>query len=149
MSVEKKRTKTGRKEKVTVASVVEALRKSRGIARYAAQSLGVHRQTIANMAKKHPAVLAAMTEEREGLIDTAEAKLAEAISRGELGAITFYLKTQAKNRGYYERHSTEMVQLTPEMLDRFTSEQLERLVAGEPLSVVLATGAIAQAPKVR
>ena len=137
----------GRKEKLTVASVIEALRKSRGIARYAAQSLGVHRQTIANMSKRHPQIQAAMAEEREGLIDTAEAKLAEAISRGELPAIVFYLKTQAKGRGYYERHSAEMVQLTPEMLDKMTDEQLRSIAAGEPLSVALAKGAVVASAK--
>jgi hypothetical protein len=93
----------GRKESLSVEQVVAALRKARGIQRYAAQSLGCHRQTIANMARRHPEIQAVIQDEIEGLIDTAEGKLAEAITRGEFPAIAFFLKCRAKHRGYVER----------------------------------------------
>lgn len=94
---------SGRKEKFTVEQVVEALRKARGIQRFAAQALGCHRQTISAMAKRHPEIQTVLDEELEGLLDTAEGKLVEAIGRGEMSAITFFLKCRGKRRGYTER----------------------------------------------
>jgi hypothetical protein len=83
--------------------VAEALRGARGIQRYAAIKLGCHRQTVANMLKRHPELAQIVDQEREGLLDTAEGKLAEAIGRGEMTAILFFLKCQGKGRGYVER----------------------------------------------
>lgn len=95
--------KRGRPESFTPEQVIDALQKARGIHRYAARSLGCNRKTIANMAKRYPEIADVVYEEVEGLIDTAEAKLSEAIARGELPAIVFFLKTRAKHRGYVER----------------------------------------------
>ena len=42
-------------------------------------------------------------DEREGLKDFAEGKLMQQIDGGNITAIIFYLKTQAKDRGYIEK----------------------------------------------
>ena len=57
-----------------------------------------------------------------------------AISRGELTAIIFYLKTQGKRSGYIERHAVDLVQISPEVVDKMSDDQLRRLAAGEPLA---------------
>ena len=94
---------TGRPERLPVAKVAEALRAARGLQRFAAQKLGCHRHTVASMIRKYPELAQIVDEEREGVLDTAEAKLLEAIGRGEMTAILFYLKCQGKRRGYVER----------------------------------------------
>lgn len=127
-----KRTKgPGRPERFTPDEVIAALRKARGIMRYAASSLGCHRTTISGMAKRHAEVQAVLEEETEGLIDTAEGKLAEAIARGELGAIIFFLKTRGKRRGYIERGELTGADgkplLPPPDLTKLSDEELHDL----------------------
>ena len=121
----------GRPEAVTPERVIDALRKARGIQRYAAQALGVHRHTVANVAKRHPEVQEVIEDEIEGLIDTAEARLSEAITRGELGAIIFFLKTRAKHRGYIERGELTGLNgrpvVSPVDLTKLSTEELEAL----------------------
>ncbi len=46
---------------------------------------------------------AAVQDVKESLKDFAESKLQEAIGRGESWAVCFFLKCQAKDRGYVER----------------------------------------------
>jgi len=53
--------------------------------------------------KDYPSVAEAATEARERMIDFAESKLYQNIKAGDNTAIIFYLKTQAKHRGYIER----------------------------------------------
>ena len=44
----------------------------------------------------------------EAQIDLVESKLIEKIQNNDLGAIIFYLKTKAKNRGYTKKPAVEM-----------------------------------------
>lgn len=90
-----------------VAAVVHALEQSYGLLNAAAALLGCHRDTIANYADQFDAVKAALLGQRERLKDIAELALVRKINDGDLGAICFFLKTQAKDRGYIERYEQD------------------------------------------
>jgi len=92
-----------RPEQFTAAQVAQALTDAQGLARYAAQRLGCTEQTIYSYMKKYPTVKAARDAARESQIDYVESKLLEQIKDGNITAIIFYLKTQAKHRRYTER----------------------------------------------
>lgn len=68
-----------------------------------AARLGVNRGTIHRLKKEWPELQEAINEERDALKDHAEGKLAKLIDDENITAIIFYLKTQARERGYVER----------------------------------------------
>ena len=94
-------------ERYTVAQVISAIQGTFGIKTAAAKELHCTRQTIDNYIKRHPTVAQAYQEERERLVDLAESKFAQEISKGEWQAISFALRTLGKDRGYVERRQVE------------------------------------------
>lgn len=87
----------------TDKQIIDALQQTKGMVYVAAQRLGCSPDTIkARMAKSDKIRTVAETE-RGKMGDTAELKLIQAIQDGQPWAIQFYLKTQAKDRGYTER----------------------------------------------
>jgi len=80
-----------------------AVMEAQGLISVAARRLGVDRSAIYQAAKKHPEVKQAIEDARERTTDLAEGKLFQKINDGDNTAIIFYLKTQAKQRGYVER----------------------------------------------
>ena len=91
------------REKYTPEQVIAALQDAKGLVFLAAHKLGCGRQTIARYQKRYPAVREAVVTAKGGMCDLAESKLYDAIESGAPWAICFYLKTQAKDRGYVER----------------------------------------------
>ena len=87
----------------TDAQIIKALKDSRGMIAVAARQLGITRQTIYDRRKKSEAIRDALEEAREFTSDVAELKLFEAIQESEAWAVCFYLKCQAKDRGYVEK----------------------------------------------
>jgi predicted transcriptional regulator len=87
----------------TVEEVATALRESRGLVTHAAQRLGVSRHAVAKRIKAHPSLQEARAEAREAMTDLAEHALYTAMNNGESWAVLFYLKCQARERGYVER----------------------------------------------
>jgi len=102
-------------EKYKPEQVAKAITKANGMLSIAARFLGCDRKTVDNYVKKYEQIKQAQEEAREFLKDTAESKLVVAIKNREAWAICFYLKTQAKDRGYVER-SEQKVQLTSDTL---------------------------------
>jgi hypothetical protein len=128
-------------EKLTAEKVIQALEQHQGLAALAAQSLGVALQTVYNYRDRYPTVAARMKELRERRTDHVELRLYDRINSGDTTAIIFYLKTQAKDRGYVERQEVTGKDGGPvQSLDmsKLTSSQLERLARGEDVSTVLA-----------
>ncbi len=80
-----------------------AVTEAQGLISVAARRLGVDRSAIYQAAKKHPEIQKAIEDARERTTDLAEGKLFQKINEGDNTAILFYLKTQAKKRGYVER----------------------------------------------
>mgnify|MGYP001619479343 CR=1 FL=1 len=90
-------------EKFLPEQVIEAIQNTRGMVSLAARHLGCEADTVRNYAKRYPQVAAAIKEERESVKDIAELVLFKKIQEGEPWAVCFFLKTQARDRGYVER----------------------------------------------
>jgi transcriptional/translational regulatory protein YebC/TACO1 len=88
---------------LTAANVTAALRKHNGNMAAAGRSFGVTRQAVFDFVKHHPSLRSVVTDCRESMKDDAESVLQRAVKKGEAWAVCFYLKTQAKDRGYVER----------------------------------------------
>ena len=88
---------------VTQKQAIEAVKGSRGFITAIARRLNISRTQVYNLQAKWPKLAQAITDEREALKDFAESKLFSQIDEGNTTAIIFYLKTQAKDRGYIER----------------------------------------------
>lgn len=89
---------------VLKAKEVEAkLRELHGNMAAVGRHFGVTRQAVFDFVRRRPTLAAAKDDCREGMKDNAESALYAAVLRGEAWAVCFYLKTQAKDRGYVER----------------------------------------------
>lgn len=110
----------------TASDYIEAIQEAGGIIAAAARSLGVSRAAVYRATETYATVAAALEEARETTKDVAEAQLLKQIRAGNMTAIIFYLKTQAKERGYVERHevAAEIYQ-APEII-------VERTVLASP-----------------
>jgi len=69
----------------------------------AARLLRCSRQTIYTAVRTYPEVKEALDDARELGLDLAEMALFKAIDKGQGWAITLYLKTQGRKRGYVEK----------------------------------------------
>lgn len=87
----------------SVEEVAAALEKSKGMVSVAARMLDVSQQAVRQRISRHPTLQQVVKDAREATTDVAELRLYERIQAGEAWAVCFYLKTQAKDRGYVER----------------------------------------------
>ena len=92
----------------TNVQIGDALKDTKGMLYLAAKKLGCSPDTVRNRLKKTEALRNLQEALRGETTDTAELKLYTAILAGEPWAVQFYLKTQAKDRGYTERTETEI-----------------------------------------
>lgn len=92
--------------KFTKQQVEDALIKAKGLVSDAASYLGCDPRTVRNYFERYPTLKELCNEQREALLDFTEKKLFEKIAEGNLTAIIFFLKTQGRSRGYYERIET-------------------------------------------
>jgi hypothetical protein len=83
--------------------VIDALTETKGLVTFAAQRLGCVPNTVYAYVDRYPKVRAARDAARERQLDVTEAALFRAIGEGELPAITFYLRTVGRHRGYGDR----------------------------------------------
>jgi hypothetical protein len=96
-------TGKSKKSEKTAARIIKAVKETHGFLSAAAPRAGVGYRTIVRYANEYPSVIQAVQEAKEEMKDYAESKLFKQIEEGNLTAIIFYLKTQAKDRGYTER----------------------------------------------
>jgi len=68
-----------------------------------AARVGCSRNTVYTAIEKYSTVKQAIGDEKDSLKDMAENELLRQIKDGNTTATIFYLKTQAKDRGYVER----------------------------------------------
>lgn len=88
---------------VTDAQIADAIRESRGMLSVAARHLGVSDRALRYRLAKSEELERVRYEAREANKDLAESALLKAIEKGEAWAVCFYLKCQARDRGYMER----------------------------------------------
>ena len=87
----------------TTEQVIEQIEKHSGNLTMAAKALGVDRTTIYKMMARKPTIKHALDNARDVMIDNVESVLYKKALEGEAWAVCFFLKTQAKHRGYVER----------------------------------------------
>lgn len=93
--------------KVTAADAAQAIKEAKGFVTTAAKRLNVSRTQLYRLINRYPTVKEALDDAREEMKDFAEAQLFKNIRDGKETSLIFYLKTQAKDRGYIERHQME------------------------------------------
>ena len=81
----------------------QAITEAQGLISVAARRLGVSRSAVYAAVNRHKRAAEALQDARERTTDLAEGKLYGKINDGDITASIFYLKTQAKARGYVER----------------------------------------------
>jgi hypothetical protein len=120
-----------RTSKYKVSEVVNAVLECRGMTTYAARQLGCSPETIRRYRMKHKSVAKAFDEAKEAQIDRSEVALFRSIDSGDTTANIFYLKTQAKDRGYVEKKQIEILNKIPsaEDLAKLSKEELDELAA--------------------
>ena len=96
-----------RRKKVTDEQIIDALHNNGGVYTYAAEGLGISRQAMTRRIKADEKLTEAHDSAREQFKDKAEYRLMELIEEKNLRAIIFYLKTQARDRGYGENPQAE------------------------------------------
>jgi hypothetical protein len=92
-----------KKREQTALRIIDAIHKAQGLLTLASSSSGIGYRTICRYVQEYPSVKEASIEAKEHMIDFAESKLYQNIKDGDNACIIFYLKTQAKHRGYIER----------------------------------------------
>lgn len=121
--------------KVTTAQAVEAIRENKGFITQSAKSLGVSRRHLHRLINRHPTIKEAVQDAREEMKDFTESKLYQGIDNDNTALIIFYLKTQAKDRGYVERQEITGHGGGPVKIDfsKLTDEELEWIAKGGDL----------------
>lgn len=121
-----------KKDAYTAAEVITAIEEGKGYVSKAASILGCSVGTVYNYANRYATVKAAWDDVREARHDFVENALHKRISEGSDTAIIFYLKTQAKRRGYIERQEVtgaDGKDLIPTMTDEERRERLRAIIA--------------------
>jgi hypothetical protein len=88
---------------LTKAKIVRAIFDSGGIYESIAKKLGVRRETIMDIIGDDEVLQELRKQEHQRMLDIAEAKLFNAIKMGESYAISFFLRTRGRDRGYTEK----------------------------------------------
>lgn len=123
--------------KYTQEQIIQAIIDSKGMVYIAARRLGCEPKTIYNYAKRYKSIQDEINNQRGLMGDVAEMALYTAITEKQPWAVQFYLKTQAKDRGYVERQEVSNFNIE---VSNLTDEQLERIANGEdPLQVARTT----------
>lgn len=99
--------KGGRKPILSVPLVAAALVRERGNVAAVAREFGVARSSVAEMVDANADLKRVVRDAREAMKDEAEDSLCKAVRKGEAWAVCFFLKTQAKDRGYIEKQEIE------------------------------------------
>lgn len=104
-----------RSHRYTVDEVCQAIIKARGFISIAAKNLGCSLPTICNYQNKFPEINETVKEAMNATKDLAESKLVELIEEKEFPAISFFLRTRCKDRGYTDRQEITGANGTPLM----------------------------------
>jgi hypothetical protein len=95
---------SGNVPKYKAETMAAALAESKGLVSVTARRLGCSPTTVRAYIQRYPTVALVVKDSRESITDLAETRLWAAIDRGEPWAVQFWLRTQARERGYSERY---------------------------------------------
>lgn len=87
---------------------MKAIPGSNGVISVVAGRVGCSRRTVYNAINGDPEIKQALYDAREELKDMAESVLFTMIKERNITALIFYLKTQARDRGYVERQEVQI-----------------------------------------
>lgn len=87
---------------------IKAIENSGGYISLISERVGCHISTVYDWIEKDEDVAAAIKREKVKQVDFAEGKLQSLIKKENPTAIIFYLKTQGKDRGYYEHRTQDI-----------------------------------------
>lgn len=96
-------------EHYTPEEIIEAVKKCKGYISKAAAILDCDYSTITNYRKRYPEVDKALNDLKQARIDRAEEKLDDNIEEGKEKSIIFFLRTQARDRGYVDKQEHDVV----------------------------------------
>lgn len=120
----------GVKKGLTTEQVIAALKKANGNMSLAARQLGVERTNIKYYIDNHPTVKAAHDEAAAYISDIGEGHLVNAVLKGVLSEVHYWLENKARDRGYGRAPAGEMnLNITPEQLAGMTDAELDALIA--------------------
>jgi predicted transcriptional regulator len=97
-----------KQQTLTIDQIAKVLKKNAGLVTPTAKALNVSYQAIQQRIKKSHKLQKIQEDIREDIADLAENALFQNIKDKNMTAIIFYLKTQARHRGYVERQETEL-----------------------------------------
>jgi hypothetical protein len=97
---------------LTSETVAPLIRKHHGNLAAVGRELGCDRRAAHRFAKARPKLREICHERSESRKAFAESSLYRAVLEGNLKAVMFYLRMQARDRGYIERHEVEEVART-------------------------------------
>ena len=89
--------------RLSKTKVIEAIEKMSGNVSAVARACGVSRQAIYQYMDKYPELKEFLHQQREELIDNVESSIFRQALAGNITAMIFILKTQARERGWVER----------------------------------------------
>lgn len=87
----------------SAVDAINAIKEAKGFVSSAAKRLGISRTQLHRLINSHPTIKEALDDAREEMKDFAEGQLFMNIRDGKETSLIFFLKTQAKDRGYVER----------------------------------------------
>ncbi len=99
--------------RLTAEKMIAAIEEAKGFVSKACDILHCSRQHWYNKLKEYPTVQAKVDEIREKRTDYVESRMMKLIDDLNPTMIIFYLKTQAKNRGYVERQEVTGADSSP------------------------------------
>jgi hypothetical protein len=88
---------------ITSEGVAEKLKELHGNMAAVARVFGTSRNAVWSFVQHRPTLHKLVADVREAMKDNAESSLYSAVLRGEAWAVCFFLKAQARDRGYVER----------------------------------------------
>jgi len=115
------------RRKLTVSKAREALLQERGVVKYAALALGVHRWTLFKFIKEHPELNDVRDEALNEFLDDCEHKVIAAVDANDMQTARWALERLGKNRGYSLRVESTGADGAPLKLNR-----IERVIV-DPL----------------
>ena len=110
---------------ITIEQAIEAAKGSGGFVTEVAKRLGCSRNHVHVLRRKWVAFENAFIDEKEKQKDFAEGKLLSQIKAGNMTGIIFYLKTQAKDRGYIERQEITGAEGAPILVVKWNDDAPE------------------------